>query len=121
MSTIVTDAPGLTDLGRAVEERDAAAQAALYADDAVLTTIDADHGPSNPLVLRGRSAIADSIAEVCARDMTHELAFFVHDGDRASLGVACRYPDGTRVHCLAAMTLRDGKIVEQTTLQAWDS
>ena len=53
--------------------------------------------------------------------MTHEVSFFVRDGDRATVGVDCRYPDGTRVSCLGAMTLRDGKIVEQTTLQAWDS
>lgn len=121
MPTIVTDAPGLADLGRAIEERDAPAQAALFAEDAVLTTIDAEHGPSEPLVQRGRAAIGQGIAEVCSRDMTHELAFFVHHGDRASVGVNCRYPDGTRVYCLGAMTLRDGKIVEQTTVQAWDS
>jgi ketosteroid isomerase-like protein len=120
MSTITTGQPVLADLHRAIEERDAAGQARLYADDAVLTVIDADNGPSRPKVLRGRAAIADSLAEICARDMTHEVQFFVHDGDRASVGVACRYPDGTRVQCLGAMTLRDGKIAEQTTLQAWD-
>jgi hypothetical protein len=121
MSSPAGTIPGLADLPRAINERDAAAQAALYADDAVLTTIDAQHGPSNPLVLRGRSAIADALAEICARDMTHEVTFFVNDDDLASVGVACRYPDGVRVHCLGAMRLRDGKIVEQTTLQAWDS
>jgi ketosteroid isomerase-like protein len=121
MSTIATDAPGLADLRRAIEERDAAAQASLFAEDGVLTTVDAEHGPSEPAVQRGRSAIAESLAEVCARDMTHEVTFFVHAGDRAAVGVACRYPDGTRVQCLGAITLRDGKIVDQTTLQAWDS
>ena len=38
-----------------------------------------------------------------------------------SVGVACCYPDGVRVQCLGAMRLRDGRIVEQTTVQAWDS
>ena len=121
MSSPATTAAGLADLPRAIQERDAAAQAALYADDAVLTTVDAEHGPSNPLVARGRSAIAEALAEVCARDMTHEVTFFVDDGDQASIGVACRYPDGVRVQCLGAMRLRDGRIVEQTTIQAWDS
>ena len=50
MSSPATTPAGLADLPRAIQERDAAAQAALYADDAVLTTIDAEHGPSNPLV-----------------------------------------------------------------------
>jgi ketosteroid isomerase-like protein len=121
MSSPATTAPSLADLPRAIQERDAAAQAALFADDAVLTTIDAEHGPSDPAVLHGRSAIAEWLAEICARDMTHEVTFFVHDGDDASVGVACRYPDGVRVHCLGAMRLRDGRIVEQTTVQAWDS
>jgi hypothetical protein len=121
MSSPATTSPALADLPRAIQERDASAQAALFADDAVLTTIDAEHGPSNPVVLRGRSAIADSLAEVCARDMTHEVTFFLHDGDEASVGVACRYPDGVRVQCLGAMRLRGGKIIEQTTVQAWDS
>ena len=116
-----TTAPTLADLPRAIRERDAAAQAALYADDAVLTTIDAEHGPSNPLVLRGRAAIAEALAAVCARDMSHDVTFFVHDGEQASVGVACRYADGLRVHCLGAMRVRDGRIVEQTTIQAWDS
>jgi ketosteroid isomerase-like protein len=119
MST--TAVPTLADLPRALEERDAATQGALFAEDAVLTTIDAEHGPSDPLVARGRAEIAAGLAEICARDMTHKVTFFVHDGDLASVGVACRYPDGTRVQCLAAMKLRDGKIVEQTTVQAWDS
>jgi ketosteroid isomerase-like protein len=121
MSTIVTDAPGLADLARAIEARDAAAQKALYADDAVLTTIDAEHGPSNPDVARGKDAIGAQLADVCSRDMTHEVAFFVHGGDRAAIAVNCRYPDGTRVVCQATLTLRDGKIAEQVTLQAWDS
>jgi ketosteroid isomerase-like protein len=119
MST--TAVPTLADLPRAIEERDAATQAALFADDAVLTTIDAQHGPSDPLVQRGNAAIAQALGEVCARDMTHQVTHFVHAGDLASIGVACRYPDGVRVQCLGAMRLRDGKIVEQTTVQAWDS
>ena len=55
--------------------RDAAGQAALYAPDAVLTTIDATTGPSDPAVLRGRDAIGAMLDEVCARDMTHEVVF----------------------------------------------
>jgi hypothetical protein len=33
---------------------------------------------------------------------------------------ACRYPDGTRVLCLAMLDLRDGLIVRQTAVQEWD-
>lgn len=121
MSTTSPDAVSLEDLPRAIEERDAAAQAALFADDAVLETIDATHGPSAPDVQRGREAIAAALADVCARDMTHRVSHFVRQGDLAAIAVDCRYPDGMRVRCHGTLRLRDGRIAEQTTVQAWDS
>ena len=121
MSTLTSPSFDLDALARAIEGRDAAGQAGLYAPDAVLTTIDATTGPSNPTVLRGREAIGAALAEVCARDMTHEVVFSVESGDRAAIGVACRYADGLRVHCMAALELRDGLIAAQTTTQAWDA
>jgi hypothetical protein len=111
----------LTALARAIEGRDAAAQTAFYADDAVLTTIDSEHGPSDPAVLRGRDAIGAGLAEVCARDMTHTVVFAIGDAERAAVAVDCRYPDGVAVLCHATFVLRDGRIVEQVTVQAWDS
>ena len=33
---------------------------------------------------------------------------------------ACAYPDGTKVYCMAALKLEDGRIAEQTVVQAWD-
>ena len=121
MSTATTPAFDLDGLCRAIEARDAAAQAAAYAPGAVLTTIDATTGPSAPSVLRGRDAIRAMLGEVCARDMTHEVVFSVGSGDRAALAVACRYADGMRVHCSATLELRDGLIAAQTTTQAWDA
>jgi hypothetical protein len=121
MSTITTPAFDLGGLCRAIEGRDAAGQAAAYAPDAVLTTVDATTGPSAPSVLRGREAIGAMLDEVCARDMTHEVVFSVQSGDRAAIAVACRYADGLRVHCAATLELRDGLIVAQTTTQAWDA
>jgi len=120
MSAVTTPAFDLDSLVRAIERRDAAAQASAYAPDAVLTTIDATTGPSRPAVLRGREAIGAALADVCSRDMTHEVVFSVQSRDRAALAVACRYADGTRVHCAAMLELRDGLIAGQTTTQAWD-
>ena len=121
MSATTTPLFDLDGLARAIEARDATGQAALYAPDAVLTTIDATTGPSNPSVLRGREAIGASLDDVCSRDMTHEVLFAVRSGDKAAISVGCRYADGTRVHCMATLTLRDGRIAEQTTVQAWDA
>ena len=121
MSVTTTPLFDLDGLARAIEARDAAGQAALYAPDALLTTIDATTGPSNPSVLRGREAIGGSLDDVCSRDMTHEVRFAVQSGDKAAISVGCRYADGMRVHCMATLKLRDGLIAEQTTVQAWDA
>jgi len=119
--SVTTPAFDLAALARAIEARDAAGQAALYAPGAVLTTIDATTGPSDPSVLRGREAIGAMLDEVCSRDMTHEVRFQLQAGDRAAIAVGCRYADGVRVHCMATFALRDGLIAEQTTVQAWDA
>ena len=121
MSATTTPLFDIQALARAIERRDADGQAELYAPDAVLTTIDATTGPSNPAVLRGREAIGASLADVCSRDMTHEVRFAVQSGERAAISVECRYADGVRVHCMATFQLRDGVIAEQTTVQAWDA
>jgi ketosteroid isomerase-like protein len=77
-----TTDPGLdlAALRRAVEERDAAAQAANYAQDAVIEAVDHEHPPSRPRVISGRDAIAAHYAEVCARDMTHRVLSATGDG-----------------------------------------
>ena len=121
MSATTTPLFEIQELARAIERRDAAGQAELYAPDAVLTTIDATTGPSNPAVLRGREAPIASLADVCSRDLTHEVRFAVQSGERAAISVECRYADGVRVHCMATFQLRDGVIAEQTTVQAWDA
>jgi len=107
-------------LRRGMEERDAAALRALYAPDAEMTVVDKTAPPSRPRVLRGRTAIGEYLDETCGRDMTHRLERVVVSGDTAAFTQACAYPDGTQVLCLAMLDLRDGLIVRQTALQAWD-
>jgi ketosteroid isomerase-like protein len=108
-------------LRRGIEERDAATLRALYAPDAEMTVVDRNAPPSRPRVLRGRTAIGEFLDETCGRDMTHRLERVVVSGDTAAFTQACRYPDGTRVLCLAMLDLRDGLIVQQTAVQEWDT
>lgn len=107
-------------LRRAVEGRDAAGQIALYAPDAVIRTVDEQHGPSAPLIVEGRDAIGEHLRDVCGRDMTHSVTQAIATEDRLAFEVACAYPDGTRVLCQAIARLQDGKIADQSCLQAWD-
>ena len=108
------------ELRRAIEERDAAAQLAMFADDAEIVLVDKGNMPSHPHRISGRAAIQEYLEDVYGRDMTHKVAGLVTDGENASYTIHCSYPDGTRVLCMAALELRDGQIVRQTGLQAWD-
>jgi ketosteroid isomerase-like protein len=120
----ITPAPTTFDadaLRRAFETRDAAALGALFADDAELELVDAVHGPSDPTRISGRAGLDAHVADLLERDMTHAVEGVVCDGERLGYAVRCAYPDGTRVLCVATATVRDGRIVRQTAVQAWDA
>jgi len=53
--------------------------------------------------------------------MTHELERVVVSSDHAAFIETCRYPDGTRVQCVAVLDLDDGRIVRQSGVSAWDA
>jgi ketosteroid isomerase-like protein len=108
-------------LKRAIEERDATAQLALYADDAEVALVDRDNPPASPHVLRGKDDIRAWIEDVCARDMSHRVEQYVVSGDGAAFTEACRYPDGTNVLCVAMLELSNGQIARLTGVQAWDA
>jgi hypothetical protein len=108
------------ELKRAIEQRDAAAQTAMFAEDAEFVQVDKANPPSNPQKLVGRAAIGELLGDIFGRDMTHQVSGLVADGDHVSYTIDCRYPDGSRVMCMASLELRDGQIVKQTGIQAWD-
>lgn len=104
----------------AIENRHAATQAGMYADDAVVTIADRINQPGAPRVLRGRGEVAAWIDDTCGREMSHHVEHAVSDERGAAFSEACRYPDGTGVMCATVMELEDGQIVRQTVVQAWD-
>ncbi len=107
-------------LRRAIEQSDFDSLVSFYADDAELLTVNRNTTPSSPAVLRGKEAIAEYLEDVCGRAMTHRIENEVVGQDRVAFNEACEYPDGVKV--LGAMTLevRDGKIVQQVSVEAWD-
>lgn len=107
-------------LRRGIEGTTSATLLSLYADDAELRVVDHNAQPSHPKVLHGRDEIAELLDDVYSREMTHRLEDCVVQGDRAAFSESCEYPDGVRVLAESMVTLRDGKIVEQTMIQAWD-
>jgi hypothetical protein len=105
---------------RAVEERDASTQLAMYADDARVILADRVTQPGSPRLLRGRGEIRMWLEDICARDMTHRVQQTVQDAAGVAFTEACRYPDGTNVLCAAVLETRDGLITSQVGVQAWD-
>ena len=66
------------------------------------------------------AAISDMLSDVYSREMTHKLENVVMDGDHVAFMESCQYPDGVRVLVTSVADLRDGRIVDQTSIQAWD-
>jgi ketosteroid isomerase-like protein len=107
-------------LRRAIEHSDAESLTSFYAEDAELLTVNRRTPPSSPEVLRGKEQIAEFLADVCARDMTHRVENEVVGRDRIAFNEACEYPDGLHVLAAATLEVRDGQIVRQVNVEAWD-
>ncbi|MFH9861558.1 nuclear transport factor 2 family protein [Streptomyces sp. NPDC017202] len=107
-------------LRRGIEGQTPATLLSLYADDAEIRVVDRNTQPSHPAVLHGRDEIAAMLEDVYSRDMSHRLEDCVVQGDHAAFSESCEYADGVRVLSESMITLRDGKIVGQTMIQAWD-
>ena len=105
---------------RAIEESDYDALVALYADDAELRMVNKNSTPSSPMVLRGKEEISEMLRDVCGRAMTHHVEGEVIGENRVAFNEACEYPDGTKVLGATTLDLRDGMIVRQTNVEAWD-
>ena len=105
---------------RAIEGSDYEALVSFYADDAELRMVNRDSTPSAPTVLRGRQEISEMLRDVCGRAMTHHVEDEVVGENRVSFHEACEYPDGVKVLGAMTMELRDGMIVRQTNIEAWD-
>jgi hypothetical protein len=92
-----------------------------YADDALLRIIDHENPPSRPRDLKGREAIAAYYDDVCGRAMSHRIDVAVVAEEALAFNQLCTYPDGGKVFCSAMLEVKDGRIVRQTSVQAWDS
>ena len=120
---MATQSPGNLDfetLRRAIEERDAEMLIGFYADDAELRTVNKNTTPSSPQVLNGKGEISEYLRDVFSREMTHRIENEVVGDERIAFFEACEYPDGTHVLGAETLELRDGKIVRQVNVEAWD-
>ena len=107
-------------LRRAIEQSDGESLKSFYAEEAELYTVNRNTPPSSPNVIRGNEAIAEYIEDVCGRDMTHRVEREVIGQDRIAFNEACEYSDGIKVLGATTLEVRDGKIVQQVNVEAWD-
>ena len=105
---------------RAIEGLDAEALVGLYADDAELLIVNKSTAPSSPRELRGKEEISEYLRDVCGRAMTHHIHSEVVGEDRVAFQEDCEYPDGMKVLAATTLDLRDGKVVRQVNVEAWD-
>ncbi len=107
-------------LRQGIEGTNAAALLSLYRDDAEIRIVDRNTQPSHPKIVHGRDQISEMLNDVYSRDMTHHLDQCVVQGDHVAFTESCEYRDGVRVLANSMVSLRDGKIAQQTLIQAWD-
>jgi hypothetical protein len=101
---------------------DAEVMTSLYAEGAESTTVDTSNPPSRPRILRGKNEIGAYWTDVMGRGMTHKIDKIVVGEDSVAYQVSCRYDDGTQVLASVLCDIDgDGKIANETVVQAWDS
>jgi ketosteroid isomerase-like protein len=105
---------------KAIESRDGKLLSSFYADDALVRIVDRNNPPSKPREIRGRAAISTLWDDICSRAMTHKVDNIIAEGNNLAYTQACAYPDGTKVFAGATLELKNGQIVRQTVVQAWD-
>ncbi|CAN5829694.1 nuclear transport factor 2 family protein [soil metagenome] len=107
-------------LRRAMEQLDAESLIYLYAEDAEVRMVNRYAPPSSPQILHGKAEVAEHIREVCGRDMKARIEREVVSEDRIAYNLVLEYPDGIRLLCTTVVDVRDGKIVREVGVQAWD-
>ena len=107
-------------LRRAFEHHDAELATSFYTDDAEMRIVNHNTPPSSPFELHGKEEIAEYLSDVFGREMTHRVENEVVGEERIAFNMACEYPDGSRVLAAENLEMREGKIVHQVEVVAWD-
>jgi ketosteroid isomerase-like protein len=105
---------------RAFTAKDVDAWIGFYAEDAEWVEYKPAAPPRAPVVMSGREAIAEFLAGVAASDVVLEIEDEVVGRERAAFRVVCRLGDGRRDIEHVIVTIRDGRIVRQVEVEAWD-
>ena len=103
-----------------IERLDAEALIELYADDAELRSVNRHAQPRSPEILRGKTAIARHLRDVCSQNIKAEVTRQVFGDDGMAYLLSLEYPDGRRLMCATLLEVSNGKIAKEVGIQAWD-
>jgi hypothetical protein len=120
MATAPTTPGTYQALKSAMESRDVDAVLALYDEDAVLVRYSKATPPAAPMHVTGKEQLGAGLRDVFSRDLTHSLGNEVLSDDRISFTIECEYGTGERVFGSSVCELRDGKVVHQIDVEAYD-
>jgi ketosteroid isomerase-like protein len=104
----------------AFEAKDAAAWVRFYAEDAEWIEYRHDAPPRAPLRTRGRAQIGTILAEVAAAGIDLAIADEGIGPERVAFALTATFPGRRRVYEHVILHLRDGRIVRQVDVEAWD-
>jgi ketosteroid isomerase-like protein len=116
-STVYFDYPAFRD---AVARKDTERWAEFYAEDAEWVEYRHSAPPREPKRMVGKPAITAFLHAVAAENITIEVSQEVRLAERAAFRVICTLPDNRRIREHVILALRDGKIIHQVDLEAWD-
>jgi ketosteroid isomerase-like protein len=102
----------------AVEARDADRWLEFFADDA--EWVEYRHKASSPRVTSGRDDIARYLDYVRRTDAELAISNDVVGDERAAFTLTATRPDGRLIVENTILDLRDGRIVRQHEVEAWD-
>lgn len=92
-----------------------------YADDVEFSQIDQQTPPSAPQVVRGRDAVEQMFRHVAASGIQTRIVDAIIGDGRLALAVECTTPGGGHIYDHTFIDLRDGLVVRQAAVAAWDS
>jgi ketosteroid isomerase-like protein len=104
----------------AVETKDVPRWLDFYADDAEWLEYKPTAPPSAPVRMAGRETIHRFLSAVSSSEVRLEVGDEVVGPERAAFRITCTLPDGRRILEHVIVHLRDGRIVRQVEVEAWD-
>ena len=109
-----------TEYRAAFEAKDVARWLAFYSEDAEWVEYRHTDPPRSPNVMRGREEIGAFIERVAEMPLTLELGNEVLGEERIAFACTVTFTEGDRIIEHVIADVRDGRIVRQVDVEAWD-